>query len=144
MLVPTRGTSELREVGPADVHAAFGVHPAQIPDLKALVGDSSDDIPGVPGIGIKTAAALLAVFPTVERLLNDLDRLAAPGTPARMASVRERLASMQERILLNKRLALLSPVRLRKRSGDLRVTGPRQKQLQALANETGVGSIARV
>ncbi|MGH2375149.1 MAG: 5'-3' exonuclease, partial [bacterium] len=118
MLVPVRGTSELREVGPADVQASFGVRPAQIPDLKALVGDASDDIPGVPGIGIKTGAALLGTFTTVERLLNNLDLLANPGTPARLATARERLASMRERVLLNKRLALLSPVRLRKRSGD--------------------------
>ncbi len=142
MLVPVRGTSELREVGPADVEAGFGVRPAQIPDLKALVGDASDDIPGVPGIGIKTGAALLGTFTTVERLLNNLDLLANPGTPARLASARERLASMQDRILLNKQLALLRPVRLRRRSDDLRVSAPHQRALRALARETGVASIA--
>lgn len=143
VLAPARGTSELREVGPADVQAAFGVLPAQVPDLKALVGDASDDIPGVPGVGLKTAAALLQLYPTVERLLDGLERLAAPGTPARLASVRDRLASMRERILLNRELALLRPVRLRRRAGDLRVTAPRQTLLRALAGETGVASIVR-
>ncbi len=136
ILAPARGTSELREIGLAEVQTAFGVRPAQIPDLKALVGDVSDDIPGVPGIGVKTAAALLRMYPTVERLLDNLDRV-------RLSSKRERLASMRERILLNKQLALLRPVPLQSRSGDLRVTAPRQNLLRALAQETGVESIAR-
>jgi DNA polymerase-1 len=142
MLVPTRGTSELRDVGPDHVQAIFGVRPSQIPDLKALTGDASDDIPGVPGVGPKTAAALLAIHPTVERLLDRLDTLAAPGTPARLMSARERIASMRERIMLNKRLALLRPVRLKRRAADLRVIAPRQDLLRALATETGVESLA--
>lgn len=143
VLAPVRGTSELREIGPAEVQATFGVRPSQVPDLKALVGDASDDIPGVPGIGVKTAAALLRIYPNVERLLGNLDRLAVPGSPARLASLRDRLAAMRERILLNKRLALLLPVPLKNQSEDLRIVTPRGDRLQALARETGVQSIAR-
>ncbi len=143
VLAPVRGTSELREIGPTEVQAAFGVRPSQVPDLKALVGDASDDIPGVPGIGVKTGAALLRIYPNVERLLGNLDRLSAPDTAARLVSLRARLASMRDRILLNKRLTLLRPVPLQGQSDDLRIVGPREDRLRALARETGVESIAR-
>jgi DNA polymerase-1 len=136
MLVPVRGVTEMREVGPAEVHAAFGVTPAQVPDVKALVGDSSDDIPGVPGIGVKTAAALLGAHGTVEHLLDRLDRVPS-------VRIRERLASMRDRILLNKQLALLRPVPMRSRRVDLRVTQPRREALAALVEETGVASLGR-
>lgn len=46
----------------ADIHEKFGVYPEQIPSYLALMGDAGDDIPGVPGVGAKTAAALLACF----------------------------------------------------------------------------------
>lgn len=131
VLAPVRGVSQLREIGPAEVHAAFGVRPSQVPDLKALVGDPSDDIPGVRGIGAKTAAALLRVYPTVERLLDNLDRLTVPGT-------RARLAPMRERILLNKQLVLLRPVSMRSSPDDLRITASREEELRALARETGM------
>ena len=136
MLAPVRGVTEMREVGPADVREAFGVEPAQVPDLKALVGDASDDIPGVSGVGPKTAAALLREHATVERLLDRLDRVAS-------LRIRERLAAMRDRILLNKVLATLRPVTMRSRRKDLRIRRPRQKTLAALAEETGVGSLAR-
>jgi DNA polymerase-1 len=135
ILAPVRGVTEMREVGPAEVRAAFGVAPGQVPDLKALTGDASDDIPGVPGIGPKTAAALLRDHVTVERLLDRLDRV-----PVRL---RERLASLRDRILLNKQLAVLRPVAMRSRRVNLRIRRPRQSALAALAEETGVASLAR-
>ena len=133
VLAPLRGVSQLREVGPGEVEATFGVRPSQVPDLKALVGDASDDIPGVRGIGPKTAAALLSLYPTVELLLSNLDRVTVPGT-------RSRLAPMRERILLNKRLALLLTVPFKK-APNLRIGAPREKMLQALVEETGVSTI---
>lgn len=134
VLAPVRGVSELRDVGPGEAEAAFGVHPSQIPDLKAICGDVSDDIPGVRGIGPKTAAALLRLYPTVESLFENLDHVTIPGT-------RPRLAPMRERILLNKKLALPLAVPFKKRP-RLRVSPPQEKVLQALAKETGVSRIA--
>lgn len=134
VLAPVRGVSELRDVGPGEAEAAFGVHPSQIPDLKAICGDVSDDIPGVRGIGPKTAAALLRLYPTVESLFENLDHVTIPGT-------RPRLAPMRERILLNKKLALPLAVPFKKRP-PLRVSAPQAKVLQALAKETGVSRIA--
>jgi 5'-3' exonuclease len=59
-------------LGVAGVVEQFGVKPTQIKDYLALVGDSVDDIPGVPGIGKKTAAKLLQYFDSIERILSDL------------------------------------------------------------------------
>jgi DNA polymerase-1 len=134
VLHPIRGVSEMRDVGPAEVKAIYGVTPAEIPDLKALTGDASDDIPGVRGIGPKTAAALLRQFPSVETLLDNLDRVTIPG-------VRLRLEPLRERILLNKQLATPLVVRFTGRP-KLAVAPPHRQALRTLASETGVGSIS--
>jgi len=70
ILYPQRGGSMVR-IGPAEVRARYGVEPAQVPDFIALRGDSSDNIPGAPGIGAKGAAALLRRYQSLERLLAD-------------------------------------------------------------------------
>ena len=62
--------------GPAGVHEKLGVHPHQVADYLALCGDSVDNIPGVPGIGAKTAAALLAHFGNLDALLERIDEVA--------------------------------------------------------------------
>ena len=84
---------------PAAVLERWGVHPAQIPDLKALIGDPSDHIPGVPGIGPKTAAALLARHATLDALYATL-----PALPARQADA---LRAHRERVFLNRRLVTI-------------------------------------
>ena len=48
----------------------FGVPPENVVDVQALAGDSSDNVPGVPGIGVKTAAELILTYGTLENLLN--------------------------------------------------------------------------
>ncbi|MGH2349462.1 MAG: 5'-3' exonuclease [bacterium] len=131
LVMPVRGLSEVREVGPREVEAALGIPPALVADLKALVGDPSDDIPGVRGIGPKTAAALLKLFPSVEMLLDHLDGVLIPG-------VRGKLAAMRDRILLNKRLVLPLTVELPP-SLDIRLRPPDRDALAALADEAGVG-----
>jgi DNA polymerase-1 len=62
--------------GPAGVHEKLGVHPHQVADYLALCGDSVDNIPGVPGIGAKTAAALLNHFGSLDVLLDRIDEVA--------------------------------------------------------------------
>jgi DNA polymerase-1 len=131
VLSPVRGTREMREVDVAGVEAAFGVRPDQVPDFKALVGDASDDIPGVPGIGPKTAAALLRTHPTIEELLDHLDEVPRHG-----ASLRR----LGARVLLNKRLATLAPVELPDLDGDLVVAGAHLDVLRALEGETGIAA----
>ncbi len=70
-----KGVTDTAVMDTAGVIEKYGIRPKQIPDYKALVGDTSDNIPGVPGIGPKTAAQLLNTYPTVEELLAHLDEL---------------------------------------------------------------------
>ncbi len=70
-----RGITDVKIYTPAAVVERFGVTPAQIPDYIGLKGDSSDNIPGVPGVGEKTAAQLLQQFGSVEALYERLDEV---------------------------------------------------------------------
>ena len=69
------GVSEIAIMGPAQVEDKYGVGPALIPDYLGLMGDSSDNIPGVPGIGPKTATKLLQQFGSMEGIYENLDKL---------------------------------------------------------------------
>jgi len=84
---------------PAVVRDRWGVRPDQIIDVKALIGDASDHIPGVPGIGPKTAASLLTRHGTIDALYAAL-----PSLPARQADL---LRTHQERVRLNRRLVAI-------------------------------------
>jgi len=69
ILQPTKGVSELRRLGPAEVRERYGVDPEQVPDFIALRGDPSDRIPGARGVGEKTAASLLGQYGSLDALL---------------------------------------------------------------------------
>ncbi len=73
-LVTTRmGQTATRDMSPQAFFEEYGFEPRKIVDLKALMGDSSDNIPGVPGIGEKTAMELIRKYGTVENIYRDLD-----------------------------------------------------------------------
>jgi DNA polymerase-1 len=93
--------------GPAGVHERLGVHPQQVADYLALCGDAVDNIPGVPGIGAKTAAALLTHFGSLDSLLDRIDevtflRLRGAATCA------AKLRSHVEQALLYRRLTRIA------------------------------------
>lgn len=67
--------TEIEDYEPEQVTEKYGVTPAQIIDLKGLMGDASDNIPGVPGIGEKTAVKILNVFPSVEEAIAHVDEI---------------------------------------------------------------------
>src|SRR3712207_6678534 len=75
VLRTTRGVSETKTYGREEVIEDYGVTPEQIPDYKALVGDPSDNIPGVRGIGPKSASNLLQKFGTVQEIYDSLDEI---------------------------------------------------------------------
>src|SRR4029077_206393 len=77
----------------------WGIRPDQVVDLQTLVGDSVDNVPGVPGIGLKTASKLLQEFDTLDKLLANLDRV--PGKK------KESLQATGEKILLSRQLVRL-------------------------------------
>jgi len=74
-LVPRRGITDTFVYGPEQVRQRYGFEPVQLIDFKALRGDTSDNIPGVPGVGDKTAAKLVQDYVTVEALLERVDEL---------------------------------------------------------------------
>lgn len=72
LLMPLTGITKMALYGEVEVEEKFGVKPSQIVDYKALIGDASDNYPGVSGIGPKTAAQLLKEHVTLEKLYEDL------------------------------------------------------------------------
>ena len=74
-LVPRRGITDTFVYGPDQVRQRYGFEPPQLIDFKALRGDTSDNIPGVPGVGDKTAAKLVQDYVSVEALLDRVDEL---------------------------------------------------------------------
>jgi len=79
----------------------WGIAPEQVIDLQALVGDSVDNVPGVPGIGLKTAAKLLQEFGTLDNLLANIDRVAG-------AKKQENLRASKDKIELSRTLVRLA------------------------------------
>jgi len=66
------------EIGPAEIEARWGVGPEKFVEIQALMGDSSDNIPGVPGIGEKTAVALINEFGSLEEVLASVEKIKRP------------------------------------------------------------------
>ena len=81
------------------VERTGGVTPAQYPEYAALRGDTSDNLPGVPGIGEKTAAKLVTTYGTLEGIFEHLDEL-----PPKQ---RQNLGEMRDRVLLNREMSVL-------------------------------------
>ena len=100
LLVPRPRSGELAEVGPEEVAARFeGLTPAQVIDYKALVGDTSDNVPGVRGIGKKTAGTLLQKYGNVDGILEHAFELPARQQKA-LAEDGEQLAQSRELVTI--------------------------------------------
>jgi 5'-3' exonuclease len=128
----------------AGVVARFGVPPASIPDWLALVGDSADGIPGIPGWGEKSAGRVLARYGRIEAIPDDAARweLDVRGRERLAASLRGR----REEAALYRRLATLrTDVPLAEGLADLEWRGARRGDLEALCQEIGAEDLlARV
>ena len=100
VLYTRRGLSEIDRMDEAAVRAKYGVEPPLLIDVKALVGDASDNYPGVPTVGEKTGCRLIATYGPVETLLARLDEVGPPR-------VREALLRHADVVRRNKRLATI-------------------------------------
>ncbi len=89
-----------RPIGAAEVREKFGVGPEQVIDVQALIGDSVDNVPGVPGIGVKTAAELIGVYGSLENLLARAEEIKQPKR-------RQNLIEFAEQARISKRLVTL-------------------------------------
>ncbi|MFI0236771.1 DNA polymerase I [Streptomyces sp. NPDC016845] len=115
VLYPTKGVSELTRFTPEKVFEKYGLTPAQYPDFAALRGDPSDNLPGIPGVGEKTAAKWINQFGSFAELVERVDEVKGKAG----ANLREHL----EAVKLNRRLTeMVRDVELPKTVGDLERT----------------------
>ena len=98
VLIPSKG--ELVEYDWEKVYEKLGVYPNQVTDYKGLRGDTSDNIPGIRGIGEKTAQKLLSRYPHLEELLADCDNIPEKA-------VKEKICTQKEIAILSKELATI-------------------------------------
>jgi DNA polymerase-1 len=89
-----------RRIGRAEVIERFGVPPEKVPEVQALIGDATDNVPGVPGIGVKTAAQLIGEY-------GDLETLLARASEIKQEKRRQSLIDFAEQARMSKQLVLL-------------------------------------
>lgn len=94
-----KGITEVDLYTPETLMIRYGLTPQQIIDLKALMGDASDNIPGIPGVGEKTALKLLSEYPSVEAVLENCGAL--------KGKLREKIEMHRDSALLSKKLATI-------------------------------------
>ena len=126
-----------------EISPRFGAHPELIADFLALTGDSVDNIPGVPGVGRKTAGELFAVFGSLDELYANLDRVAAMKLRG-AASVAARLLAHKETAYLARRLTgIVCDIPLDATVDDLKPRRPDGARLDFFFDTHRFGSILR-
>ena len=96
-------------LGPAEVAAKWGVPAGRIGDVLSLTGDSSDNIPGVPGIGGKTAVALISAYGSMTAILENPDIVENPRVREKISAHRDLIIANREMVRLDDHLALPAP-----------------------------------
>ena len=135
--------SAARRYAYEDIAERFGVVPERMADFLALTGDAVDNIPGVPGIGAKTAGVLLAHFCSLEELYANLERV--PTLPMRGAArVRERLDEHRQAAYLARELTRIAcNVPLPDHASGLERRRPDLAALEEFYDEAGFGTALR-
>ena len=137
VLMTTKGVSETAAFTPERVQLRYDVRPEQIPDFISLRGDTSDNIPGIPGIGDKTAADLLRQFGSLEEILDNIDKVTG-------AKRKENLAEFGDQSRMSKRLAtIVCDLPLEVDLDALHATTPDRSRLLELFRTFEFRSLAR-
>lgn len=139
MYDPASGEREERRIGRDEVIDYFGAPPEKVVDIQALAGDSTDNVPGAPGIGVKTAAQLIRDY-------GDLDALLARAGEIKQPKRRETLTDPQvvEKVLLSRKLVrLVDDVAVQTPLDDLRLVPPEGKELVAFLKALEFTTITR-
>jgi len=130
-------TMKDRRIGVAEVIEKFGVPPDKVVEVQALAGDSTDNVPGVPGIGIKTAAQLITEYGDLESLLKRAGEIKQPKR-------REALIENAEKARISRRLVLLDDhVELEVPLDDLAVHEPDARKLIAFLKAMEFSTLTR-
>src|SRR5713101_6874522 len=130
-------TMKDRRIGREEVLERFGVGPEKVIEVQALIGDSTDNVPGVPGIGVKTAAQLIAEY-------GDLETLLARAGEIKQEKRRQSLIDNADKARLSKRLVTLDDhVKLDVPLADLAVHDPDYKHLIAFLKAMEFNTLTR-
>jgi DNA polymerase I len=130
-------TMKDRRIGVPEVIEKFGVPPEKVVEVQALAGDSTDNVPGVPGIGVKTAAQLIVEY-------GDLDALLFRATEIKQPKRREALLENAEKARISRKLVLLDDkVKLDVPLDDLAVQEPDAKKLIAFLKAMEFSALTR-
>src|SRR5215210_8019442 len=130
-------TMKDRRIGIAEVIEKFGVPPEKVVDVQALAGDSTDNVPGVPGIGVKTAAQLIAEYGDLETLLSRAGEIKQPKR-------REALIENAEKARISRQLVLLDgKVKLDVPLDELVVHEPDARKLLAFLKAMEFSTLTR-
>jgi len=130
-------TMKDKKIGRDEVIEKFGVPPEKVIEVQALIGDSTDNVPGVPGIGVKTAAQLIGEY-------GDLETLLKRAPEIKQEKRRQALIDNAEKARLSKKLVTLDDdVKLDVPIGDLAVHEPDYKRLVAFLKAMEFNSLTR-
>ncbi len=128
VMLTKRGITEMDLYNPEKVVEKYGVPPKAIIDLKGLMGDKSDNIPGVPGVGKKTASKLLIEYETIENILENVEDL--------KGKVKENIKANKEQLKMSKYLAtIVRDIDVGIDIKELTLKRPNYKELLKLFNE---------
>lgn len=133
--ITRKGMTDIEQYTPNHIEEKYGLSPIQIIDMKGLMGDASDNIPGVPGVGEKTAIKLLKEYGTVENLYEHIDEM----KPSKM---KEKLIANEEQAKLSKQLATIlteAPVDIT--LDDLHYPGPNEEEVLSIWQELSFKSL---
>jgi len=132
--ITRKGISEVDRFTPAAIKEKYGLEPRQIIDLKGLMGDASDNIPGIPGVGEKTALKLLHEYGSVENVLANAAQL--------KGKMREKVEEHRESALMSKRLATIHrEVPLDRGEAEIAYNGYNPQTLAAALKKLGFRSL---
>ncbi len=120
-----------RQIGPAEVVEKFGVGPDRVVDVQALAGDSTDNVPGVPGIGIKTAAELITTYGDLETLLEKAGEIKQPKRRESLLQNAEAARISKQLVTLERNVPVTVPL------SDLRLRPLEPGKLVAFLREQG-------
>ena len=129
VITTIKGITEVKVYDEESIRDKYGVKPDKIVDIIALKGDSSDNIPGVPGIGEKTAINLIKKYGNINNLFDDIDKISKK-------SLRERLIKYKEQVLMSKKLAtIITDVPIDYNFDDFRIKSPNYGELWKIFNK---------
>lgn len=135
VLITKKGITELEEFDRNKIIEEYGITPDQLIDLKGLMGDKSDNIPGVPGIGEKTGLKLLIEYDTIENIYENIDEISGK-------KLKENLVENKHLAFLSKKLGeIMTSVPMDISLDDLKIEDPNWEELKKLYEELEFNSL---